>query len=126
MDGGAAVTDLVDNINRAFSQQNIAQSVARLAGISRRADFLTISRALDILPPMDNQVFRRYRQNITIPRVIQQILTNIHHYALFRQPPTPMRIEINDVTPPSIEVTHTENMISIILNRPHPGRNRSN
>jgi len=125
MDGAGALTPLVDNINRAFSPENIARSVARLEGISRRADFLTISRALDILPPMDERTFRRYRRNMTIPPVIQQILTLVHHMALFRDPLTPMQIEINDVIPPSINVRVSDDLIYIILNRPHPHRRES-
>jgi hypothetical protein len=120
MDGGAARTTLVDNINTAFSPANIAESVARLERLSPRADFLSISRELGILGDMDEPTFRRYRRNLTIPRLIQQILTVTHRAALSRKPPVPMHIEINDVTPPSIEITVTDQLISIRLNRPHP------
>jgi hypothetical protein len=62
MDGGAARTTLVDNINTAFSSANIAESVARLERLSPRADFLSISRELGILGDMDEPTFRRYRR----------------------------------------------------------------
>ncbi len=126
MDGieGQGLNTLVDSINNAFSPGNIEESVRRLEGLSPRADFLTISRTLGILGRMDDARFRRYRRNLTIPPLIQQVLTAVHRTSLFRQPPTPIRIEINDVTPPSIEVTVTDQLISIRLNRADPRRNR--
>src|SRR5215469_916725 len=101
MDGAAARPTLVENINSAFSRENVEISVARLQQISksRREDFLSISRKLGILGDMDDRRFRRYRKNITLPRLIQQILTTTHHTALFANPPIPMHIEINDATP---------------------------
>jgi hypothetical protein len=119
MDGAATVTRLVENINNAFSARNVANSASRVQHLSR-ADFLTISRELGILGEMSAQTFRRYRRNMTIPPAIQRILTSVHRSALFRDPPIPMRIEINDATPPSIEITATDQLISIRLNRPHP------
>jgi hypothetical protein len=120
MDGDTARTTLIENINSAFSAENIRISVGRLRGLSRRADFLTISRTLGILHPMDDATFRRYRRNLTIPRAIQQILTSIHHAALYADPPMPMRIQINDAPTPAIEVTVTDQLISIRLDRPAP------
>jgi hypothetical protein len=111
---------LVENINSAFSPENIAISAGRLRTLSRRADFLTISRALGILGDMDEATFRRYRRNMPLPRPIQQLLTTIHQAALYADPPIPMRFEINDATPPSIEVTVTDQLIMVKLNRPDP------
>lgn len=125
MDGDAARETLVDNINSTFNRSNIANAVARLRGVSRRADFLTISRELDILGTMSQQTFRPYRRNLTIPRLIQQILTLTHRSALYADPPIPMQIEINDAVPPSIEITFTDELISIKLNREAPSRNRA-
>lgn len=121
MDGAAAVGNLVENINQAFHPSNVAASARRVEHLSR-ADFLTLSRELGILGEMSDRTFRRYRRNLTIPPLIQRILTLVHRAALFRNPPSPMRIEINDATPPSIEITVTEQLISIRLNRPHPHR----
>ncbi len=112
--------DLVNNLNRAFSAANIANTVTRLRNLSRRADFLTIARELGIIRQMDEATFRRYRRNLTFPRPIQQVLTIAHHAALFREPPTPMHFEINDATPPSVEISVTDQLISITLNRPDP------
>lgn len=113
---------LVENINSAFSAENIAITVARLAGRSRRGDFLTISRILGLLGNMDDAMFRRYRRrvNSVIPLPIQQILTTVHRAALYTSPPIPMHMEINPRTPPSIQVTRTTELISVILNRPDP------
>jgi hypothetical protein len=124
MDGGASLTELVDKINNAFSPENVAGSAARLRGLSRQADFLRISRELGILPDMNVSTFRRYRENMTIPPVIRQVLTTIHRAVLFGDSPVPMRMEINDATPPSIEVTVTDQLISVKLNRPAPRRAR--
>jgi len=120
MDGLTARETLIDNINSAFSAENIGISVGRLRGLSRRADFLTISRSLGILHSMDDAAFRRYRRSLTIPRAIQQILTSVHRTALYADPPVPMRIQINDAPTPAIEVTVTDQLISIRLDRPAP------
>lgn len=113
---------LVNNINSAFSPANIAASVARLPGPSSRADFLEISRRVGVLGTMNEAEFRRYRRkmNTVIPPQIQQILTVVHRAALYATPPIPMHIQINPAGPPSIHVTHTDQLISIVLNRPDP------
>jgi hypothetical protein len=111
---------LTNNINSAFSSANISDSATRFQRLSPRADFLAISRELGILGDMDEPAFRRYRRNLPFPRLIQQILTITHRAALSHTPPIPMNIEINVATPPSIEITVTDQLISIRLNRPDP------
>ena len=49
MDDAVGRPTLVENVNSAFSAQNIAISAARLAGLSPRADFLAISRRVGVL-----------------------------------------------------------------------------
>ncbi|MGC1887906.1 MAG: hypothetical protein WA709_17720 [Stellaceae bacterium] len=120
MSGGSARITLVNDLNRVYSPENIVETVARLQNVSRRADFLAINRELGVLGVMDEAAFRRYRRDLPIPRLIQQILTITHHAALFRQPPTPMHFEINVATDPSIDITGTGQLISITLNRPDP------
>ena len=122
MDGATTRTTLIENIKSAFSAENIGISVERLRGLSRRADFLTISRTLGILHSMDDATFRQYRRDLTIPRAIQRILTSVHQAALYANPPVPMRIQINDAPTPAIEVTVIDQLISIRLDRPAPRR----
>jgi hypothetical protein len=111
---------LVIDLNRVFGAANIADTAGRLQGLSRRADFLTMTRAAGALGDMSDGTFRRYRQNVPIPAVIQQILTAVHRQALFSSKPIPMYFEINDAVPPSINVTVTNETISIRLGRPDP------
>lgn len=116
------MNDLIANrVNNAFSAQNVANSAARVSNL-RNADFLTLSRELGILPELDAAGFRQYRRRITIPRVIQRILTLVHREALFRDTPIPINIRINDTETSSIQVTVTEQLISVTLNRPAPTR----
>jgi hypothetical protein len=111
---------LVENINSAFSPQNVAISATRLRSVSRRSDFLAMSRVLGILGDMDDRTFRRYRRSMPIPREIQQILTAVHRLALFADPPKPMQIQINNTPHTAIEVRVTDQLISIRLDRPDP------
>jgi hypothetical protein len=120
MDGAASRPRIVENFNSAYSPQNIAITVAKLVGLPPRADFLEISRRADVLlERMTDAQFRRYRRNINsrIPRPLQRMLTTAHRAALFATPPIPMHIEINDQTPTSVQVTYSDQLISIILNR---------
>jgi hypothetical protein len=122
MDDAVGRPTLVENVNSAFSAQNIAISAARLAGLSPRADFLAISRRVGVLRSMSDAQFARYRRRINeiLPPPIRRILTIAHRIALYADPPIPLHIEINPVTPPSIQVTYTDRLISIVLNRPDP------
>jgi hypothetical protein len=121
-DMGAAErrVQLVSDLNRIFGAANIASTAARLQGLSRRADFLTMTRAAGALGDMNDRTFRRFRQNLPIPTVIQQVLTAVHRQALFGSQPIPMHFEINDALPPSISVAVTNEAISIRLDRPDP------
>lgn len=111
---------LVNNINRILGPANIANAAAQARQLSARADFLTISRVLGILPEMSEGGFRRYRRNLPFPRLVQQVLTSAHRAALMADPPIPLHIAINDVAPPSVQVTATPELISVVLNRPDP------
>jgi hypothetical protein len=121
MDGGA----LVENANREFREDNIANTVARLAGLSPQADFLAISRRAGVLPlpaTITDEQFDRYRRRINqvIPLPIRRLLTLAHRLALYADPPIPMQIEINRAARASIQVTYSDRLISIVLNRPDP------
>jgi hypothetical protein len=120
MDGAASRPRIVENFNSAYSRENIAITVAKLAGLSPQADFLEINRRADVLlERMTDAQFRRYRRGISsrIPNPLRRMLTIAHRAALFAAPPIPMRIEINDQTPPSLQVIYSDQLISIILNR---------
>jgi hypothetical protein len=120
MDGAASRPRIVENFNSAYSRQNIAITLAKLVGLSPQADFLEINRRADVLlERMTDAQFRGYRRTINnrIPRPLQRMLTIAHRAALFATPPIPMRIEMNDQTPPSLQVTYSDQLISIILNR---------
>ncbi len=120
MGAADARIQLVRDLNNAFGQANIVETARRIQELSPRADFLTMTRAAGVLGDMPAATFRRYRQVLTFGRTIQQILTLAHREALSRDPPSPIHFEINDASPPSIEVTVADRLVSIRLNRPDP------
>jgi hypothetical protein len=120
MDGAESRPTIVENFNSAYSRENLEITLAKLVGLPPRADFLEINRRADVLlERRTGAQFRRYRASINrrIPAPLQRMLTIAHRAALFASPPIPMHVEINPRTPPSLEVTFTDQLISIILNR---------
>ena len=111
---------LVTNINNTFGRANVQASVAGLP--TGRGDFLTICRKAGVLGQMNNAQFQRYRArtDTVLPPLIQRILTGSFRAALSASPPIPLHIEINRTTTTSVEVVHTDQLISIVLNRPDP------
>ena len=111
---------LVNNINTTFGPQNVRANVAGLP--TRRGDFLTICRKAGVLGRMNNAQFQRYRArtDTVIPPLVQRILTASFRAALSASPPVAMHIEINPTTAASVQVTYTDRLISIVLNRPDP------
>src|SRR5262249_15046305 len=97
MGGAAARTKLERNINRAFGAAQIRKSANRVAKLRPRADFLDISEALGCIAHIPFRDLKRYRRTLTIPPLIQRVLTAAYRDALFHEPkPIPLRIKIND------------------------------
>jgi hypothetical protein len=120
MDGVRSRPRIVENFNSAYSRQNLEITLAKLIGLPPRADFLEINRRADVLlERMTDAQFRQYRRGINrrIPAPLQRMLTIAHRAALFSSPPIPMHIEMNPRTPPSLEVSFSDELISIRLNR---------
>jgi hypothetical protein len=114
-------TVLQQKINQAFSAAQIKQSANRVAKLGPRADFLDISEALGCIAHIQYDDLKRYRRILTIPALIQRILTAAYRDALFHQPkPIPLRIKINNGRSHSIEVKTTESLITVTLTRPDP------
>lgn len=85
------------------------------------ADFLDISKALGVLDHLRISDFERYRKSLTIPTLIQHILTMTYRFALLDAPqPIPMRIGIVVGRSHSVEVERTDASISVVLTRPDP------
>jgi hypothetical protein len=120
MDGITSRPRIVENFNSAYNRENIAITLRKLAELPPDADFLDFARKADVLvEPMTDAQFSRYREHINrrVPRPLQVLMTMVHRAALFEYPPTPMHLEMNDRTPPSLQVTCEDELISIILNR---------
>jgi len=121
MGAAAQRTKLERNINRAFGVAQIKKSAERVAKLGPRADFLDISEALGCIAHIPYGNLKRYRGMLTIPPLIQRVLTAAYRDALFHEPePTPMRIKINDGRSHSVEVKTTGRLISVVLARPEP------
>ena len=116
--------DLERNINRAFGASQIRNSARRIARLGPRADFLDISNELGCIAHIPFGNLRRYRRILTIPPLIQRILTAAYRDALFHEPkPIPLRLKIIAGRIHSIDVTSTERLISVSLTRPDPKTN---
>lgn len=114
-------TKLAANLNRAFSASQIAASAQIVKQLSPRADFLDISQALGALDHLQIGNLRRYRRRLTLPPVVQRILTATYRTALLTKPnPIPLRIQIKHGRRHSIEVNSTNTSISVVLTRPDP------
>ena len=114
-------TRLERNLNRAFDARQIKKSANRVAKLGSRADFLDISDALGCMAHIRFGSLTRYRRVLTIPPLIQRVLTATYRDALFREPkPVPLRIKIVDGRTHSIEVKTTDRLISVRLTRPDP------
>jgi hypothetical protein len=121
MGGAAQRTQLERNVNRAFGTAQIRHSARRIAKLGPRADYLDISEALGCIAHIPFGNLKRYRRVLTIPPLIQRILTAAYRDALFHEPkPIPLRLKINDGRSHSIEVKSTERLISVSLTRPDP------
>jgi hypothetical protein len=117
---------LVNNINTTFGPANVVATAALVQSLSSGLDFLDISRAAGVIGHMNATEFDNYRKRMdtVIPMPIQRILTAVHVAALYTNPPLPINITINPVSPASISVTYTHAdsnpSISIVLHRPDP------
>ena len=121
MGGAAQRTELERRINRAFGSSQIRSSARRVAKLGPRADFLDISEELGCIAHIPFGNLRRYRRILTIPPLIQRILTAAYRDALFHEPkPIPLRLKIVVGRSHSIEVKYTERLISVSLTRPDP------
>jgi hypothetical protein len=121
MGAAAARTKLERNINRAFGAAQIRKSANRVAKLGPRADFLDISEALGCIAHIQYGNLKRYRRTLTIPQLIQRVLTAAYRDALFHEPKTiPLRIKINDGRNHSVEVKTTDRLITVALTRPDP------
>jgi hypothetical protein len=114
-------TKLERNINRAFGAAQIKKSANGVAKLGPRADFLDISEALGCISHIPYSSLRGYRRVLTIPPLIQRILTAAYRDALFHEPEAlPLRIKINDGRSHSIEVKTSDRSIAVVLTRPDP------
>lgn len=110
---------LTRGLNRAFSAQNIEASAQTVRALPARADFLDISDALGVMPEQAHANLRRYRRALTLPPVVQRILTAAYKESLLHQPkPIPLRIQITPARRHSISVEYTDKLIKVVLNRP--------
>lgn len=110
---------LARGLNHAFSAANIEASAERVRALPARADFLDISDALGVMSEAAHANLRRYRRNLTLPTVVQRVLTAAYKESLLHKPkPVPLRIQINRAPRDSISVEYTEKLIKVMLNRP--------
>jgi hypothetical protein len=106
-------------LNQAFSAANIEASADRVRALPARADFLDISDALGVMSPAAHANLRRYRRTLSLPTVVQRVLTAAYKESLLNKPkPIPLRIQINRTPRHSISVEHSDKLIKVVLNRP--------
>jgi hypothetical protein len=106
-------------LNQAFSAANIEASADQVRALPARADFLDISDALGVMSPAAHANLRRYRRTLSLPTVVQRVLTAAYKESLLNKPkPIPLRIQINRTPRHSISVEHSDKLIKVVLNRP--------
>jgi hypothetical protein len=120
--GGMARRKVLENkLNDVFGAKNIRSSANRLKKLGPRADFLDISEALGCLDHIRYINLRRYRGELTIPPLIQRVLTTAYREALFHKPkPIPLRIRIRAGRGNSVQLKTTDRLIAVVLTRPDP------
>jgi len=103
-------------LNLAFRAAQIKKSANQVGKLGPRADFLDISEVLGCLSHIPYTSLRAFRRGLTIPPLIQRILTATYRDALFHQPQAlPMRIKINSGREHSVDVKSTNRSISVVL-----------
>jgi hypothetical protein len=106
-------------LNQAFSAANIEASADRARALPARADFLDISDALGVMSASAHANLRRYRRTLSLPTVVQRVLTAAYKESLLNKPkPIPLRIQINRAPRHSVSVEHSDKLIKVVLNRP--------
>jgi hypothetical protein len=109
---------LIENINRAFSAENIAATRQRLVPLSPRADVFEILDRLGLMGFVPNRDLPRYRRSVGIPRLIQRVLTQAFRTSLLNRPhPIPLQIDIVGRNREAAAIEFSPNLISVVLTR---------
>lgn len=123
--GPSSRVQLICAINDAFNRLNVQSTAAQLGALAATGDFLDICEALGLLAPLHRGNFAAYKSNLTIPPVIQAMLTAAFRQALTATPqPIPLQILIVSGTHDFVTITTTATEISVLLARddtPVPG-----
>lgn len=116
--GPSSRVQLICAINDEFNRLNIQSTAARLGTLASTGDFLEICDALGLLAPLHRGNFAAYRTNLTIPPVIQSMLTAAFRHALTATPqPIPLQILIVSGMQDIVTITSTATEISVLLTR---------
>jgi hypothetical protein len=125
MSAGVPREDLIRRINLIFGPQSIGRTASRLGRLSPRADVFTILDELELLSIVTTSDVRRYRRELTIPKLNRQILTAAFRTALFGGgKPTPLALQIYSGEQEAVEVKTTDRLIEVTLIRIDPPRFR--
>jgi hypothetical protein len=109
---------LIANINRAFSPDNIEQTARILMPLRPRADVFNILDALGFLNFLRDHDIVRYRRRVGIPAINQRILTLAFRTSLVgRGGPTPLHFNIVSGSREAVDVAISDRLISVELTR---------
>jgi hypothetical protein len=111
-------SNLINDINQAFSAANIAATLNRLGTLSPRDDCLSIVDKLGFLTPIHGGDLRGYRRIVGIPLLHQRILTAAFRTALLNRPaPIALKIDIVTGQAEAVSVTTDQAGLTILLTR---------
>jgi hypothetical protein len=127
MGEGADALILSNKINQSFHANNIAATSASLSPLKPSADFLTICHTLGHLDHLIRTDLNAYRRALKMPPLQRRIMTLVFRQSLLRTPtPWPLHITIKDGPDHGIEVSTTDDLISLVVTRtPPPFRTRA-
>jgi hypothetical protein len=118
--------ELIENVNRAFSAENIRGTLGRLAPLAPREDVFDILDRLGFLDRVQPHDIRRYRREVGIPPLNQRILTIAFRASLLARPlPVPLHLNITGGEEEAIEIATATELIEVRLTRVDRPRNRS-
>jgi hypothetical protein len=113
--------ELIANINRAFSAENIAQTANRLTPLRPRADVFNILDTLGFLNFVRDHNIALYRRRVGIPTLNQRVLTLAFRTSLLnRRGPIPLHFNIVSGPREVVDVTTSDRLISVELIRIDP------
>lgn len=108
----------IEEVNVAFSANEIEGTAERLRALSHGADFLDIVHTLGFLRWVRPGRFAAYRQRLPIPRVVMRSLTETFRAALHHEPrPMPIHFSIVEGPVEAVSVAAHPDRFEVVLTR---------